>query len=331
MKKFVIHFLTGLIYLFVGTVIGAGILKFDLPGSNLYSDFFEDYILEFQELVTFSSDQHVRDGFNDSANRTEVPCIDSGTKQLTILVIGQSNAANSGGESGYSAGEAVVNFNFLDGKCYRAVDPLLGATGTAGSIWTRLGDRLVSVDQDLRVTFIPIAFGGTSINRWSEDGDLNKRLLLALERARDAGLAITHVFWEQGQADARSGPAWSKRRPNKFVMYRESGDAAPWYTMRRSVYRDHFENIMRTVGAAGLSPQFLVAVSSMCGHDGSPEVTAGQQQIVEASSDVLPGPNYDAIHRRQPDLFPDDCHLSNEGLETLADAWLEAFSNARPE
>ena len=49
-----------------------------------------------------------------------------------ILVVGQSNAANEG-SGRYPAGPGVFNWNLVDGKCYRAADPLLGASGTEGA------------------------------------------------------------------------------------------------------------------------------------------------------------------------------------------------------
>jgi hypothetical protein len=331
LKKLLAYLTAAVLLLFVGTVIGFGMLKFDLPASNLYNNFFEDYVLAYQEMGAFSGGEFVRTGFNDPTGRMEVPCNGTGGNQLTVLVAGQSGAANSGGEAGYTAGEAVVNFNFLDGKCYRAADPLLGATGTSGSIWSRLGDRLVDANAGLRVVLIPVAVGGTSINRWSQGGDLNERLRLALSGAQEAGLVITHVFWEQGQSDARTAPAWSKRRSKKFVMYRESADQAPWYTMRRDVYRTHFESIRETIRGTGLSPTFFVATSSMCSNDGSPEIRAAQEEIIGEKEDVRPGPNYDLIHRSNRALFPDDCHLSREGLEAMAAAWFESLTAAMQE
>ena len=60
-----------------------------------------------------------------------------------FLIIGQSNGANHG-ETRHSCKEAVFNFNPFDGGCYRASDPLLGATGDLGSPWCLLADALIA-------------------------------------------------------------------------------------------------------------------------------------------------------------------------------------------
>jgi hypothetical protein len=74
--------------------------------------------------------------------RTEVPIssVHSG-RIMVALVFGQSNSANSG-ETPYKSRQGV--YNFYKGKLYRAQDPLLGATGDGGSVWTRLGNNWVT-------------------------------------------------------------------------------------------------------------------------------------------------------------------------------------------
>jgi len=60
-----------------------------------------------------------------------------------LRIIGQSNGGNHG-ETRHVARQAVFNFNALDGLCYQACDPLLGATGDGGSPWCILGDALIA-------------------------------------------------------------------------------------------------------------------------------------------------------------------------------------------
>ena len=60
-----------------------------------------------------------------------------------ILGIGQSNIANEGDPGArYEPRGEVYNFNFFDGKCYAARDPLLGASINRSNVLTRVGGLL---------------------------------------------------------------------------------------------------------------------------------------------------------------------------------------------
>src|SRR5215831_14705799 len=81
---------------------------------------------------------------------------------LTIVTLGQSNAANFA-QCHYQSVTDVLNFNLYDGKCYRAIDPLVGASGDGGNFATRLGDILIWRGFAERVILAPIAMGNTKI------------------------------------------------------------------------------------------------------------------------------------------------------------------------
>src|SRR4029453_1370955 len=91
---------------------------------------------------------------------------------LTALAFGQSNSANFG-ENPRTAGEAV--FNFHKGKLYAAQDPLLGADGAGGSVWTRLGDRLIATKRYDAVVWLTLGVGGSAITPWKKDGGFNPK------------------------------------------------------------------------------------------------------------------------------------------------------------
>jgi len=68
-----------------------------------------------------------------------VPCPKRTERTAVLLVLGQSSAANYGGQRFQSRhGGQVVNF--FEGRCFIAVSPLLGSTGSKGEYWTRLGN-----------------------------------------------------------------------------------------------------------------------------------------------------------------------------------------------
>jgi hypothetical protein len=54
-----------------------------------------------------------------------------------FLILGQSNAANHG-NTPYTARREVYSLDFLRMHCFHASEPLPGASGTGGSIWSRL-------------------------------------------------------------------------------------------------------------------------------------------------------------------------------------------------
>ena len=75
-------------------------------------------------------------------NKTEVSCPKQTERTMVLLISGQSNSANHGGQRYASQyGDKIINY--FDGKCYIAKSPLLGATGLEGDSWTLLGNLLI--------------------------------------------------------------------------------------------------------------------------------------------------------------------------------------------
>src|SRR4051812_28496738 len=74
-----------------------------------------------------------------------------------LLVIGQSNAGNFG-DTKYAA-YCNNALNFSDGNFYPLEDPLHGANGEKGSVWSRLGDLLVQKGLAKVVIIAPVAIG----------------------------------------------------------------------------------------------------------------------------------------------------------------------------
>jgi len=254
-----------------------------------------DIHLAIQDRIAYWRFDESAIGFSDTAGRVRVEC----EANRVILAFGQSLSANSG-EGVYEPRGDVRNLNIHDGLCYRARDPLLGPGGEEGSIWTRLGDLLPG-----STLIVPIAIGGGSINRWSE-GDLRKRLVRALDFAKPSA-----ILWLQGQADARTGPAYSERRPGKFER---SGDG---WNMKTEAYIAEFGEIVEAIREKTDAPIY-VAVSTKCRNDGSGAVRTAQREIPKRFTGVLPGPNIDAL---PPDAFRDGCHLSARGLQMAAELW----------
>lgn len=238
-----------------------------------------------------------RRGFKDTTGRAEVPCaLFTQPDTAVLLTFGQSNAANEG-EQAYQPGDGVYNCNFFDGKCYAALDPLLGATGSGGSPWSRLGDKLIAAGVFKRVLIVPIAVGGSALREWMPGGKHHARILDAQRALTAHGLRVTHALWHQGEADARH--------------------------TTETEYVGGFQQILDAMRSAGIDAPVYVAVASICQNTGSDAIRSAQREIAATMENVHPGADTDTLDRFVWRF--DLCHFSALGLDRHADLWLHAL------
>lgn len=227
--------------------------------------------------------------------RAEVPVdVVRSKRTMVALVFGQSNAANSG-ETRYRPRQSV--YNFYRGKLYLARDPLLGATGRGGSVWTRLGDKLIDRMAYESVVFVPLGVGATSITRWTVGGDLHEKVLRAVREVKGKGLTITHLLWHQGESD----------------VGRTSTQA----------YKRMFQDMVLSIREQGVDAPVYVSLATRC-HTQKPDETIrrAQRELVSSPRRIYAGPDTDTLGLR---YRYDRCHFSAEGLERFAELWLEAL------
>jgi hypothetical protein len=181
-----------------------------------------------------------------------------------------------------------------------AEDPLLGAGGTGGSVWTRLGDKLLKSCQFDAVIFVSLGVGGAGIARWKPDGDLHRSLLEAIQQLKERGFTVTHLLWHQGETDAEMNTA-------------------------KSAYQSMFLEMLSSVRNQGVTAPIYVSVATRCQlRRDSVEIRAAQQELVDPPRGILSGPDTDALgwgYRY------DGCHFSHEGLEKFAELWLEKLTH----
>jgi hypothetical protein len=227
--------------------------------------------------------------------RVERPCGPISGKTAIIVVHGQSNAANFG-SSRHTAREAVDNFDPATGKCFAAVDPLLGADGIGGSFATRLGDILVQAGRYNRVIFIPLARGGASLDFLNNEGaELTTN---GIAKLKEAGLTPTHILFQQGETDAVS-------------------------TTTAEQYASLLHQLVKRFRAAGFDAPFYLSRSAKCDYVGPNNIVAvraGQLSAIDAALNIRPGPDTDTIGNEG--RSPDGCHMNEAG--TLANAALWA-------
>jgi Carbohydrate esterase, sialic acid-specific acetylesterase len=241
--------------------------------------------------------------FTTIDRKTEVPHhIFQGSQSDTavILAIGASNIANEGDPGGlFAPVRGVYNFNFLNGRCYVAKDPLLGATMDRSNVLTRVGDRLVASGLYDRVLLVPIACGGTFISEWAPGGRMHPRIRKALWTLRRAGIRSTHILWQQGEAEANQ----------------------PCTEPDGSLWSANFTKIASAIRSHGVDAPIYVAQSTICRGERSELIRNAQRAVVRPDDGVFSGPDLDLIG---VDRRWDGCHFSVSGMESAADLWLEA-------
>ncbi len=239
---------------------------------------------------------------NDGSDREAVPCPAAGERTMVALVLGQSHGANQV-RAHYVGGPGV--YNYLRGRCFAAVDPLLGTGGDRGNIWTLIGNGLVAQKEFDAVVLATIAIGGTSVAQWAPGGNLYGHLLGAVN-AIELTYRITHVFIQLGETD--------------LVVHTTTDDYARQLTEVIAALRQ------RGVGA----PIFVAIESGYCDGTEKPPrpdnpVVEAQRRVIAAEQGVYPGPDMDAVLHIPADRY-DGCHMSASGAAKLAPLWIQAIA-----
>lgn len=225
--------------------------------------------------------------------KTEVqrPAITDRT--MVVFAFGQSNSANNGGERHQSASSHV--YNYFGGKYFKGADPLIGATGTMGSPWVNLADKIINKGLADDVVLISAGVGSSTLQQWAPGGRLNGMLRERLEDAKSSGLPVTDFFWHQGESDNALAPA---------------------------AYISGLNQIIRMAKQYFPESRFFVAQASRCGVMASAPGLLDAQRELTKQDGVFLGPNTDVIGLA--DRY-DDCHLSGRGLDRHAQGWLQAL------
>jgi hypothetical protein len=245
--------------------------------------------------------------FRDTSHRVQVSCqADQGT--AVIVTLGQSNAANYA-LMRYTRKHDVRNFDLYDGRCYKAQDPLLGASGILGNFATPLADMLIERGLYSRVIIAPIAMGGSTVEQWADEGVFNRRVLVLIRRLFDAGLMPTEILWHQGEADLGVGDSHGRQ------------------------YRKNLLEVIATFRTYGISAPFFVALATKCGaypRAYGAYIREGQASAVNPLNNVFQGPDTDTLGDEYRDK--EHCHFNAAGLLRHAAMWadvLEAWADSQ--
>jgi len=218
-----------------------------------------------------------------------------------ILAMGASNIANEGDPNGiFVPKRGVYNFNFFDGRCYAARDPLLGATLGGSNLLTRLADMLVQGEIYERVLLVPIAYGGTYAVEWAPNGRMHPRLRRAIKMLRRRNIAMTHALWQEGEAEA----AMPAPDPKMWVK--------------------QFHAVVDTVRSETSDTFIYVAQCTICRSQPNEVIRVAQRSVVDTAKRIFAGPDLDAIGIENR---WDGCHFSVRGLEQAASLWFAAMTH----
>ena len=243
-------------------------------------------------------------------SKTAVACPTQTDRTAVLLILGQSNAANDGGQRHWSNyGARLVNS--FDKRCFIAASPLLGSTDTKGEYWTLLGNELIESGQNDSVILAPLAYSGSEVARWASGGDLNPVLVETMKQLQDSGYRVTNVLWVQGEKD--------------LVM----GTTA-------EAYQEQFMSMVDTLRQHGVEAPVYISIASKClepsnggfkEHIPDNPIVRAQLSLSKSGHGIREGVNSDAL--LDGDDRYDDCHIGGTGAEKVSQAWLNLLHGDR--
>ena len=239
-----------------------------------------------------------------AATLQAIPCPKSA---FVIAALGQSNAGNHLGPR-VAGDPALPVYAYFRDRCVALQDPVPGATGEDGSLWTELALQLARSRRE-PIVVIAGAAAGSSVRDWDRDhAGMTSRALRSLAAAARDGLAPRVVVWLQGETDAEAG-------------------------MSQATYASLLEKLVERISAAIASasskptarPAWIITQTSRCwgSETRSEDVRAGQRAVAAKIANGHPGPDTDALddsYRR------DGCHFSERGRQRIVAELVEAIA-----
>ncbi|MBT9501019.1 MAG: hypothetical protein IV092_07225 [Burkholderiaceae bacterium] len=218
-------------------------------------------------------------------------------KPLLLLALGQSNAGNHG-SPGPASMEPIAMVSGPD--CLFAKDPLPGATGRGGSIWSRLPAVLSPALGGRQIVMSVLAVDASPIADWTRaDSPIVKRLKAQIEALNDVGLRPDLVLWQQGEADAR--------------LRTEAEN-----------YLAGLRRLATLLEQAGVSAPLMLARSTVCRSEPNREIQNAIDAALALGPRFVAGPDTDALVGIDGRF--DGCHFNARGLDRAADAWSDKIS-----
>lgn len=229
-----------------------------------------------------------------ATKRVEIACPEP-SNTLIIVAFGQSNSANYAEQLTEDTASSV--FNFYEGKCYIAKDPLLGSSGSGGSLWIKLGSKLAEATNK-KVVLVSFGVGGTSVLRWAGKYDLGRFLKQNLYSLKAHYDEIDYFLWVQGEDDQGLDPMQYK---NALI------DVS---TVTKAIFPTSIFGISSTTYCRGIYDQSINDVQRKMGQSGKGMLWLGDTDKY-----------FDSVYRL------DDCHFSRQGASVVVKMFFENISS----
>jgi hypothetical protein len=249
-----------------------------------------------------------------------------GKGTFKLFVWGQSLASNSG-HGRYAARDSDKTCVYADGNFYPCSDPIVGAEGPGGSVWSRFPDfmlgRPINNSTVSQIIIGCCAQGSTSITDWAPGGSEAPRLLRCLSDYIANVGQPTHLAYSQGEQDVGilSTEQWVDRWQAMLASVRNLGCTSEIWTSIETICNvrtaaDPFdEDVIRRL------PDSYVHIEV-----GRQNIRAAQRRVGTFGPVTRLGPNLDLIdwHLR---ACGDGCHFGERGLAMAGQAWATALAN----
>lgn len=237
------------------------------------------------------------DGLQHTRPAARVDCARfRAARPLVLLALGQSNAANHGEPT---PGGSPAIWMMDAGSCSISADPLPGATGTGGSVWSWLPDRLAALGTARPILIQLLAVDASTMDDWVRlDSPLRQRLLATLAANAGAGMAPDLVLWQHGEADARIGTP-------------------------TTAYLANLKALAQALTEAGSSSPILLALSTVCRTAPATALRDAMRDLPRQDRRFGVGPDTDQLGVT---MRRDGCHWSQAGRQQVAQLWAEALA-----
>ncbi|MFL2752595.1 MAG: sialate O-acetylesterase [Gammaproteobacteria bacterium] len=222
--------------------------------------------------------------------------INPSKKTGIYLTYGQSNASNYG-EYGYLIKNDV--FQYLLGETFLYEDPSLGGTGTGGSVWGMVGDKLIENGIYEQVIFSNSGWGGKSIEELKNGHEFEFLIVNFKGLIKKFG-RVDGILFHQGESD------------NSLKGVKN--------------YYNSFKDFLNNLEKEGIEAPVYLSRASLCGKKPiNRNLTNIQNQLIRDFNLVKEGPDTDLLSSKS-DRLEDYCHFSLEGNEKFADMWIQSLS-----
>jgi len=202
-----------------------------------------------------------------------------------ILLIGQSNSANSVISKAYSPSK---HLNYFNKKTYLLTNPVLGANGDKHCIAPAIAKKLKSRKP---IIFLTNGWGGTSIYDWSHPKSMLTKYVSDNLKNLLKKHHLKYIIWIQGESDNNTDVDYVK----EFKIFRQN------------LLKGQDRNKLKKL-------KYIITQTTICGTTRDKTLNDQQKKLGEEKIIIVTNitDNLDINYRF------DDCHFNKFGTERIA-------------